>query len=430
MANLLSSNVTRKVVRIFLDSFESSRVLTKTVNTQLLTGKFNPASGSTVDFKRPHQYTTIRTARGDISGETKDDIEAGKATGTVQDYFTASVDFDEFEEALELDQLESILDPMATQIVTDLEVDLGRFMVDQLGQTHGTVGTQISAWSDVAGARSLLRSVGVPQNERWYYAMAPFAEQNLADKQTQLAPGSSDLVDSAWEQAVIARPFAGMTALASNALSTMTTGDTADRAGTLAATPDGTYATAKDTMQQVLSLTGLTIGGTINPGDVLEFDGTGALARSKLNISTRQVALDGVGAAIPWRCTVVEGVTLDGAGAGVITVASAAINEATTRPGQYDNISVALTSGDSFTILGAADTTIQPNLFYHPQAVGVGTVKLKKLFSTDTVFTTKDGFSIRMSKYSDGDANRQKVRFDLLPAFACFNPNFGGHGWG
>jgi len=52
------------------------------------------------------------------------------------------------------------------------------------------------------------------------------------------------------------------------------------------------------------------------------------------------------------------------------------------------------------------------------------------LYATDTVATTEDGFSIRISKYADGDSNQQKVRFDMLPAFACFNPFFGGQGFG
>ena len=74
MANNLSSNVTRKVARVFLDAFENSRVITKTVDTQLLSDKFNPSSGSTVDFKRPHDYNTIRTTGGDISSSTKSSI--------------------------------------------------------------------------------------------------------------------------------------------------------------------------------------------------------------------------------------------------------------------------------------------------------------------------------------------------------------------
>ena len=74
MANDLTSNITRKLMRSFLKAFESNRVVTKTVNTQLFQGKFNPSSGSTVDIKRPHDYTTLRTAGGDISGSQKDDI--------------------------------------------------------------------------------------------------------------------------------------------------------------------------------------------------------------------------------------------------------------------------------------------------------------------------------------------------------------------
>ena len=98
MANNLSSNITRKVARVFLDEFESSRVITKTINTQLLSGKFNPSSGSNVDFKRPHDYNSIRTAGGDISSSTKSDIIAGKATGTVQNYFTVATEWTNIQE--------------------------------------------------------------------------------------------------------------------------------------------------------------------------------------------------------------------------------------------------------------------------------------------------------------------------------------------
>jgi hypothetical protein len=98
--------------------------------------------------------------------------------------------------------------------------------------------------------------------------------------------------------------------------------------------------------------------------------------------------------------------------------------------GQYNNVSSALTSGDVITILGSASTEYQPNLFYSKAAFGVGFVKLPKLFSTDTIFTTKDGVSMRISRYADGDRNRNVVRFDALPAFACFNPLMAGRGWG
>jgi hypothetical protein len=87
MANNFDSNVTRPLAKVFLEKFESARVVTKSINSQLLQGRFNPSTGSTVDFKRPTDYNSIRTSDGDISASTKSSIITGKASGTVQNYF-------------------------------------------------------------------------------------------------------------------------------------------------------------------------------------------------------------------------------------------------------------------------------------------------------------------------------------------------------
>ena len=419
MANNLNSNVTRKVARVFLEAFEASRVLTKTVDTQLLSGKFNPSSGSTVDFKRPHDYNSIRTSGGDISSSTKSDIIAGKATGTVQDYFTAATEWGNVEEALELDQLDQILEPMARRIVTDMELDLGAFIRKNASLKYGAHGTAVDAWGDVAGAGALMDSVGVPMSDDKYYIMNPFTTTALSSAQNGLN-AADGLVRTAWEKAQISQSFGGMMALTSNALSSFTSGDSSDRVGALASTPDSTYVTAKDTMQQTLSVSGLD-GTVIRAGDMVTIAGV-----NRLNVATRQPMIDAAGNTVPWTGTVVADATIT-AGAATIVVSGAAIYEAN---GQYNNVTAAPASGDVVTILGAASTLYQPNLFYTKQAFGIGTVKLPKLYSTDTIATTSDGFSIRVSKYADGDANTQKIRFDLLPAYACFNPLFAGQGFG
>jgi hypothetical protein len=419
MANNLNSNVTRKVARVFLEAFEASRVLTKTVDTQLLSGKFNPSSGSTVDFKRPHDYNSIRTSGGDISSSTKSDIIAGKATGTVQDYFTAATEWGNVEEALELDQLDQILEPMARRIVTDMELDLGAFIRKNASLKYGSHGTAVDAWGDVAGAGALMDSVGVPMSNEKYYIMNPFTTTALSSAQNGLN-AADGLVRTAWEKAQISSNFGGMMALTSNALSSFTSGDSADRVGALASTPDATYVTAKDTMQQTLSISGLD-GTVIRAGDMVTITGV-----NRLNVATRQPMIDATGAQVAWTGTVVADAAISG-GAASVVVSGAAIYEAN---GQYNNVTAAPTSGDVVTILGAASTLYQPNLFYTKQAFGIGTVKLPKLYSTDTIATTSDGMSIRVSKYADGDANTQKIRFDLLPAYACFNPLFAGQGFG
>jgi hypothetical protein len=421
MANDLTSNTMRKLMRVFLKHFESNRVVTKTVNTQLFEGKFTPSSGSTVDIKRPHDYRSHRTPGGDISAVTKSEIVSGKATATVQDYFTTATEWGNVEEALELDQLDQILAPMARRIVTDLEVDFSSFMMKNTGLIQGVPGTAVTAWSDVAKSGALMSSIGVPSDAPWYYLINPFTQVVLADLQNSLT-SADGLVRTAWEKAQIARDFAGMKALTSQSLATHASGAVADRVGAVNGTPTGTYLGAKDTMTQNITVDAFGANLVIEAGSVVQITSGPNL----LNQNTRQSALDAAGADIPWRGTVTADVTLSGAGAGTIVVTGPAINEVN---GQYNTVDAAIADNDVITVLGSASTTFQPNLFYHEQAFSMASVKLPKLFSTDTTVTTEDGFSLRVSKYSDGDANQQKVRFDLLPAYSVLNPYFAGQGW-
>ena len=420
MANNLASNTTTPLAKGFLKAVECTRVVTKAVNTQLLDGKFNPSSGSTVDFKRPHMFNSIQTAGGDISGSTKSDIISGKATGTVQNMITVATEWSVLEQALQLDELDKILMPMARTAITTLETNLFTYMRNNSNLSHGTVGTVADAWSDVQQAGALMQSIGVPNDAPWNYVMNPFTAGGLADAQNGLT-AADGLVRTAWERAQISRDFGGMRALTSSSMTSYTTGAGADRAGTLASNPNVTYVTHKDTMIQTLVITGVDAVLPVKAGDVIEIAG-----RYRVNLDTNEVVYDETGAAIPWRGTVTADAT---AVATVVTVqvAGPAIFEAN---GQYNTVDSAPVAGDVVTILGSASTNYQPNLFFHEQAFGLGTVKLDKLFSTDTVATTSDGFSLRVSRYADGDANTQKVRFDILPAFATFNPFFSGTGWG
>jgi hypothetical protein len=421
MANNLSSNVTRPLARVFLDAFETTRVITKSVNTQLLTGRFNPSTGSSVDFKRPHDYNSIRTAGGDISSSTKSDIISGKATGVVQEYFTVATEWSNIQEALELDQLDEIIAPMAKRIVTDVEVDFATYMQRNASLRYGTHGTAVDAWSDIAGAGALMDSIGIPMSEEKYYLMNPFTTTTLASAQSGLSAGDS-LVRTAWERAQISRQFGGVMALTATALGTFTSSTGADRAGTLTASPTATYVAAKDTMTQSLAVTAFQASMVVKAGELVTIAGV-----NRLNLSTKQPMLDATGAAVPWTGVVTADVTLGASGEGTLVVAGPAIFEAN---GQYNTVTAAPANGAVITIVSATATTYQPNLFFTKQAFGIGSVKLPKLYSTDTIATTSDGMSIRVSKYADGDANTQKVRFDFLPAYATFNPFFAGQGFG
>lgn len=425
MANNFDSNFTRQLARVFLEKFETNRVLSKNVDTQLLKGRYDPSSGENVDFKRPTDYISQRSSDGDISATTASDIITGKATGTVQDYFTVEVDYQEADEAIKMDQLDQLLAPMATRIVTDMEVDFGNFMMKNSGLLAGTYGTAVTTWGDVAAAGSVLESHGVPMDSPWYYAVNPYTKTSLASDQRSLGAGGamgSD-IQSAHRKAIITEQFAGFdSVMTSTALASYTSATTGDLVGAMNGAPDVTYVTAKDSMTQTLAVTGFgAFTGTIPAGTVVQITGV-----NRLNLSTRQPIIDAAGANVTWTATVQADASLTG-GAGNLVVTGPGIFEAA---GQYNTTDVAIGAANVVTILGADTTLYQPNMFWHKQAFSIGSVPIKKLYSTDTVATTEDGLQIRVSKGASIRENKQIVRFDFRPAYAALNPFFAGQGWG
>lgn len=419
MANNFESNFTRKLMENVLERFEANRVLSKNVNTQLFEGKFGGNTGENIDVKRPTDYASTRTPTGDISG-SKQDIITGKATATVQDYITVAVDYDEADEALKMGDEDRFWDDIANRIVIDLETDFASFMMKNTGLLSGTVGEGVDTWSEVANAGALMQSSGVPMNKRWCYAFNPFSQAALASDQRSL--GVNPEVGSANESATVTKNFAGFDVKAATTLASYVSGAGADRVGALSANPIVTYVNAKDTMTQQLAVSGFQANLEIKAGEQIQIAG-----RNRLNLSTRQAFLDASGSQVLFTGTVTTDVTLDGTGAGTIIVTGPAIYEA---GGAYNTVDSAPISGDVVTLLGSASTVYQPNLFWHPDAFSIASVPIKKLHSTDTIATTKDGLQLRCSKYSDGDANKQTVRFDLRPAYAVLNPFFAGQGYG
>lgn len=430
VVNEVSNNTTNKIARVFLPEFEKMRVVSKTVDTGTLMPEFTPQFGDKIRIKRPHQYKSIRTADGDLTGIDPNIIISGSAFAEVQDYITVQIDWTNREETLQLDQLREILQPAVEECVTELETSFQNFLIANSGLSTGTLGTPLTKWGDIANFYALMCSIGVPQSGDHYTVMNPFMTRNLADTQTGLASGDNRLVNTAWENAQISRNFGGMRALMSNSMSTYTSGTSSTRTGiVLTPAPTQTYGSQSQSMIQSFNMEGFSNDSTVQAGDIIEVTG-----RNRVNIKTRKTAFDQDGNPIPWRYTVVEENTANGSGQFTdILVTNSAIFEATggaNPTGQYDNIDSKIEIGDTVTILGNPSTVYQPSLFYHKSAAGIRSVRLPKLHTWDTVAETSDGISVRVTKYSDGLGNTQSIRFDLLPAFAMFNPLFCGTGWG
>lgn len=428
MANNFDSNTEKRIASSFIKNFESARVLTKTVNTSLVSGQngFSPKTGDTVYVRRPYEATAVETPKGDITGLTND-IVSGQAPVTVQNFITTFAEWDIIDEALRMDRLDEIMKPYAVRLVTQLEGNLGRYMQRHSGLLSGVPGTPLTKWSDVAAFNTLMESIGVPTLDGNAYAVIPpAARENLADAQNGLASGDNELVNQAWRKAKISKDFGGITALSSNHIPSYQSGASVARTGTIGATPTATYAAHKDSMIQTVVLAGLTASTTdaVRPGDQIVITAAG---RSRINPHNKEIIFGTDGNPVSWSYTVVTGGNTDASGNVTVTVTGAAINETN---GAYNNISSPITSGDTFALLGTPNDTYQSSLFYHRDAFALATIDLPKLHSKDTVMKSEDGFSIRMTKYSNGDANTNKVRFDLLPAFGVLNPLFAGNGFG
>lgn len=425
MANNFDSNFTEKLAKVFLAKFDSNRVLSKNVDTQLLKGQYDPDSGDTVSFKRPTDYISQRTSDGDISATTASSIITGKASGTVQDYITVEVDYQEADEAIKMGGLEKLLAPAATRIKNDLEIDFAAYMMKNCGLLSGTYGTAVTTWDHVARAGAVMESHGVPMDNDWNYAVNPYTKTSLASNQRSLGAGGSagSMISEAHRKAILTEDFAGFNSvMTATTLASYTSATTGDLVGAMSANPIVTYVGAKDTMTQSLAMENFgTFTGTIPAGTVIQVTG-----RNRLNLSTRQPVIDAAGANVTFTATVTADASFT-SGAGTLIVAGPGIFEAA---GQYNTTATAIVDTDVVTILGADTTLYQPNMFWHKEAFSIGSVPIKKLYSTDTLATTEDGLQIRVSKGSSIRENKQIVRFDLRPAYATLNPFFAGQGWG
>ncbi|MDJ4946845.1 head protein [Salmonella enterica] len=420
--NNLDSNVSQIVLKKFLPGFMSDLVLAKTVDRQLLAGEINSSTGDSVSFKRPHQFSSLRTATGDISGQTKNNLVSGKATGRVGNYITVAVEYGQLEEAIKLNQLDEILMPVRQRIVTDLETELAKFMMNNGALSLGSPNTPINKWSDVAQTASFLKDLGVNEGEN-YAVMDPWSAQRLADAQSGLH-GSDKLIQTAWEDAQISGNFGGIRALMSNGLASRSQGAFGGTL-TVQANPTVTYIAVKDTYQFTVTLAGATasVTGFLKAGDQIKFTNT-----FWLNQQSKQALYNG-STPISFTATVLQDANSTAGGQVTVTLSGVPIYDAAPQQ-QYNAVSRQVVAGDAVTVIGTASQTMKPNLFYNKFFCGLGTIPLPKLNSIDSAVATYEGFSIRVHKYADGDANVQKMRFDLLPAYVCFNPHMGGQFFG
>lgn len=415
MPNSLQSNYNKKLLMEFTNAFQSEITLANSVERQVLVSDFDATTGGQVAMKRPTQYAPQRTADGDLSAASTNPIKVGQVIGEVGQFCTVLVEATQTEKALQLNQLDELLRPAATDMAIAIESELAARMVKAAALTSGTKGTLINKWADVANPGALFDQAGIPSGEK-YLAMNHYERVALASAQNGL--GVNPEVGNAWESATIAKRFAGFDRVfATSNLAQYTVGTVT--AASLSATPASTYVAYKDSYQMTLALSGVTPAtGTLKAGQQIQ------IAASKLvNFRNRNIVRSTAGD-VPITLTIMEDVTAVAGAIAAVKVSGAAIFESGVDAA-FNTVTRQIQSGDALVFLGTASSTQTPALAYHKGFFGMGSVQLPKLDSLDSMVINKDGFSIRVHKFSDGKANKSFYRFDMLPTFACFNPFWG-----
>jgi hypothetical protein len=427
----LSSNYVNRLAKGLLKAWESQTVFSKTFNRAVITDTDfrNPVSGDKAYVRRPFDFRAVETTRGDLTSETLNTLQRGRAQATAQDMITVPIEWDLVDESQDLNdaELNEIMTKASKRMVTKFETNLATYAVQNLGHTLGTVGNTISQWSDVAQIGSFASAMGFP-DDMCYGMFDPWSMERLADAQNGLAGNTGDLVKSAWERAKIPGTFGNVDARMCDTLASYTNGTGYDLVDSIVidgVAPTQTYVAAKDTYQTTLALTGFDQNDTLVTGSRLEIPSV-----SWLNQDSKQISVGRDGNPLPYQCVVVTGATADVNGDMSVVVQGPAIAE---TDGQYDTIDTAIGTSNAVSIIsGAADSTYVPSVFMHPEALGLAFVKLPKFYSKESrVITSKDGsFSMRLSMDTDIITGQTVLRIDMQPCLATFNPLLGGVVWG
>ena len=426
MANVLSSNITNKLMRAFIPAFESERKISKLVSTNAknLVDNFDETTGDTfgaVRMKRPLQFVPQRTDTGDLTSATANPISVGTVPAEVGQYFTVYVEMTDIERALESADVDLALGEVMNAAAEDLCNDVESDLVDRMNRaaalSSGDPDNAINDWEDIAAAGTKLSAIGLPSGNK-YCIIKPYDGLALSADQRGLQVNPE--VGMANTMATIANKYAGFDSVMTQDNMPVYTAGTQLTGLTVATAPVQTYTANKDSYRQTIAITGGISGNTLLAGQTVVIGGV-----SMVHLRNHKTVMGQNGASIPLTLTVLEDATFDGSGNANVQFSGCAIFEAGVN-GAYNTVNQAIAVGATVTVQeSTAGNSYSPGLAFHQAFFGMGSIKLKKFDSTDTSFTTKDGLNFRIAKDANVRGNVHQMRIDFRPTYACLNPFFG-----
>jgi hypothetical protein len=392
------------ITRKSLEILENNLVLTRNVNRQYDDSFAVEGAkiGSTLRIRLPDRALVTDGA----ALQVQDDNEQF-TTLTVSSQKHIGVNFTSAELTMQLDDFaERVLKPRISQLASSIDADVAN-SYKFIGNTVGTPGTVPSTSAVLLAAQQKLNENAAVMDPR-YATVNPAANAGLVEGLKGLF-NPTDTISKQFKNGMMGTGVLGLNEInMSQSIKQFTTGSRAATGGSLSAAVTAEGATS-------IVVTAAGNNGVVKQGDVFTVADCFAV-----NPQTREST------GSLFQFVAVADVTLNGSGAGTITVAPmfSAGNALAT-------VDVLPQSGKAVVFVGAASSQYAQNLVYHKDAITFATADLLLPQGVDMAArAVHNGISLRIVRQYDINNDRLPCRIDVLYGFSVIRPQMAVRMWG
>jgi hypothetical protein len=387
-----------------LEILENNLVITRNVNRQYDDSFAVEGAkiGSTLRIRLPDRALVTDGA----ALQVQDDNEQF-TTLTVSSQKHIGVNFTSAELTMQLDDFaERVLKPRISQLASSIDADVAN-SYKYIGNTVGTPGTTPSTSLVLLQAQQKLNENAAVMDPR-YATVNPAANAGLVEGLKGLF-NPTDTISKQFKNGMMGTGVLGLNEInMSQSIKQFTTGSRDATGGTLSAAVTAEGATS-------IVVTGAGANDTVKLGDVFTVADCFAV-----NPQTREST------GSLFQFVAVADVTLNGSGAGTITVAPmySASNALAT-------VDVLPQSGKAVVFVGAASSQYAQNLVYHKDAITFATADLLLPQGVDMAArAVHNGISLRIVRQYDINNDRLPCRIDVLYGYSVIRPQMAVRMWG
>lgn len=402
MANSLLTidMITRKSLAIL----ENNLVLSRNINRQYDDSFAVEGAkiGSSLRIRLPDRVLVTDGA----ALQTQDDNEQ-YTTLTVSTQKHVGINFTSAELSMQLDDFaDRVLKPRISQLASSIDADVANVFAS-VGNSVGTPGTTPATALVMLQAQQKMNEAAAPMSPR-YLTVNPAANAALVNGLSGFF-NPSDSISRQFKSGMMGENVLGYEEV------NMSQSIKVFKVGSRTATGGQTSGVVTTEGATTITITGAGASGTVKAGDVFTVASCFAV-----NPQTREST------GSLFQFVALADVTLDGSGAGTITVApmySAAhpLATITTLPGNSNNV----------TFLGSANNNYPQNIAYHKDAFTLATADLILPQGVDMASRANhNGISMRIVRQYDINNDRMPCRVDVLYGYAAIRPQLACRVWG